>query len=74
MKAKALLAFIPNRQKYLFIVFLLLWDTAKVSFTLHLSDLSYYHEDMSFDYDPGEFELYIGPDSDVREFILFTVR
>ena len=49
-------------------------ETAKVSFNLNLSDLSYYHEYMSFDYDPGEFELYIGPDSDVKEFILFTVR
>ena len=49
-------------------------ETAQVSFTLHLSDLSYYHEDMSFDYDPGEFELFIGPNSDVKEFTLFTVR
>ena len=49
-------------------------ETAKVSFTLNLRDLSYYHEDMSFDYDPGEFELFIGPNSDIKEFVLFTVR
>jgi hypothetical protein len=29
---------------------------------------------MSYDYDPGEFELYIGHDSDVKEFVLFTVQ
>ncbi len=49
-------------------------ETVKVSFTLHLSDLSYYHEDMSYDYDPGEFELFIGPDSDAKELVLFTVH
>jgi beta-glucosidase len=49
-------------------------ETVKVSFPLPLSDLSYYHEDMSYDYDPGEFELFIGPDSDIKEFALFYVR
>jgi beta-glucosidase len=49
-------------------------ETAKVLLTLPLSDLSYYHEDMSYDYDPGEFELYIGSNSDIKEFVLFTVR
>jgi hypothetical protein len=29
---------------------------------------------MSYDFDPGEFELFIGPDSDIKEFVLFTVR
>ena len=48
-------------------------ETVRVLFTLPLSDLSYYHEDMSYDYDGGEFELYIGPDSDVKDFVLFTV-
>ena len=48
-------------------------ETARVLFTLPLSDLSYYHEDMSYDYDGGEFELYIGSDSDIKEFVLFTV-
>jgi beta-glucosidase len=49
-------------------------ETAKVLLTLPLSDLSYYHEDMSYDYDPGEFELYIGSNSDIKEFVLFNVR
>jgi beta-glucosidase len=49
-------------------------ETVKVSFSLPLSDLSYYHEDMSYDFDPGEFELFIGPDSDIKEFVMFTVR
>ena len=48
-------------------------ETARVLFTLPLSDLSYYHEDMSYDYDGGDFELYIGSDSDIKEFVLFTV-
>jgi beta-glucosidase len=48
-------------------------ETVTVLFALPLSDLSYYHEDMSYDYDGGEFELYIGPDSDVKDFVLFTV-
>jgi beta-glucosidase len=49
-------------------------ETFRVTFTIPLSDLSYYHEDMSYDYDPGEFELYIGSDSDVKEFVLFTIK
>jgi beta-glucosidase len=49
-------------------------ETAKIVFKLPLTDLSYYHEDMSYDYDSGEFELFIGPGSDVKEFVLFTVR
>jgi beta-glucosidase len=49
-------------------------ETAKIVFKLPLSDLTYYHEDMSYDYDSGEFELFIGPSSDVKEFVLFTVR
>jgi len=34
-----------------------------VTFTLSPADLSYYHQDMSFSFDPGEFELYIGTNS-----------
>jgi len=48
-------------------------ETVRVLFALPLSDLSYYHEDMSYDYDGGEYELYIGSDSDVKESVLFTV-
>lgn len=38
-------------------------ETIDVSFTLNMNELSYYHNDMSYTYDPGEFDLYIGPDS-----------
>lgn len=48
-------------------------ETIKVSFTLNMSELSYYHQDMSFTYDPGEFELYIGPDSSQGMMAKFTI-
>ena len=38
-------------------------QTVTVTFNLTPSDLAYYHQDMSYNYDPGEFELFIGPDS-----------
>lgn len=38
-------------------------QTVTVTFSLTPSDLAYYHQDMSYNYDPGEFELFIGPDS-----------
>ena len=38
-------------------------ETVTVSFTINMNELSYYHQDMSYSYDPGEFDLYIGPDS-----------
>ncbi len=38
-------------------------ETIGISFTINMNELSYYHQDMSFTYDPGEFDLYIGPDS-----------
>lgn len=49
-------------------------ETVKVSFSLPLTDLSYYHQDMSFDYDPGDFQLFIGPDSNTDNSAPFTVR
>jgi beta-glucosidase len=49
-------------------------ETVKVSFTLRPDDLSYYHEDMSFRYDPGEFELFIAPNSAEGGFSVFSVN
>jgi beta-glucosidase len=49
-------------------------ETVTVTFNLPLSILSYYHQDMCYTYDPGEFELFIGTSSDVSDFVLFTVR
>ncbi len=37
--------------------------TATVSFKITPDELSYYHQDMSFGYDPGDFELFIGKSS-----------
>jgi beta-glucosidase len=48
-------------------------ETAKVTFILNLGDLSYYHQDMKFSYDPGEFELYIGPNSSEGLMSIFSV-
>jgi beta-glucosidase len=38
-------------------------ETVNVTFTLSPGELSYYHQDMSFKYDPGNFELFIGTNS-----------
>jgi beta-glucosidase len=38
-------------------------ETVNVTFTLSPDELSYYHQDMSFKYDPGDFELFIGTNS-----------
>ena len=38
-------------------------ETVTVTFELTDDDLAYYHQDMNYSYDPGAFELYIGPDS-----------
>jgi len=48
-------------------------ETIAVSFSLPLTELSYYHQDMSFDYDPGEYRLFIGPDSGTSDFAAFIV-
>ncbi len=37
--------------------------TAAVDFTLTVDNLKYYHPDLSFTYDPGEFEFFIGTSS-----------
>jgi beta-glucosidase len=38
-------------------------ESATVEFSIRPSDLSYYHQDMSYSYDPGEFELFAGTSS-----------
>lgn len=43
-------------------------ETKTVKFTLHNSDLSFYDSDLSFGSEPGEFEVFIGPNSrDVKK-------
>jgi beta-glucosidase len=38
-------------------------ETVTVTFSISTGDLLYYHKDMSYTYDPGDFELFIGPNS-----------
>ncbi|MCX6321481.1 MAG: beta-glucosidase BglX [Bacteroidia bacterium] len=38
-------------------------ETVIVTFNISTSELSYYHEDMSFTLDSGDFELFVGPNS-----------
>lgn len=48
-------------------------ETVTVTFKITPQDLSYYHQDMSFKFDPGDFELFIGPSSAVNEEIGFRI-
>jgi len=38
-------------------------ETVTVTFNVSTSELSYYHQNMSYSLDPGDFELFIGPNS-----------
>ena len=38
-------------------------ESKTVSFSINTNDLKYYHADMSYDWEPGEFEIMIGGDS-----------
>lgn len=49
-------------------------QATKVTFTLTLDELAYYHQDMHYGWDPGEFELFIGASSDDTRKVTFTVR
>jgi beta-glucosidase len=48
-------------------------ETVTVSFSILPDDLSYYHQDLSYHFDPGEFELYIGTSSAEGKFVKFLV-
>ncbi len=49
-------------------------QTTKVTFVLSPDDLSYYHKDMHFGWDPGEFELFIGSNSADTNCITFSLE
>ena len=38
-------------------------ESKTVSFDVSVDDLKYYHADMSYNWEPGEFEIMIGPNS-----------
>ncbi len=48
-------------------------ETVTVTFTIRPGDLNYYHEDMSYTYDAGEFELFISPDSADERYVMFSI-
>jgi len=49
-------------------------ETVTVTFSISSDDLSYYHHNMNFTYDPGEFALYIGSNSAEERFVKFIVQ
>jgi len=48
-------------------------ETVTVTFNISTSELSYYHEDMSFTLDSGDFELFVGPNSSEELVTRFSV-
>ena len=48
-------------------------QTITVAFTISPSELSYYHQDMSYRFDPGDFELFIGTSSENTNKATFTI-
>lgn len=55
-------------------VFLKKGETKRIEFILTTSDLSYYHGDLKYTWDPGEFDLYIGTNSEDERSVRFTVK
>jgi len=49
-------------------------ETVTVAFTILPDELSYYHQDMSFSADPGDFELFIGTNSEKTKKISFKIQ
>ena len=49
-------------------------ETKTVLFTISPDDLCYYHQDMSFSVDSGEFELYIGTNSEETKKTFFNIQ
>jgi beta-glucosidase len=49
-------------------------ETVTLVFAISVKDLAYYHQDMSFSVDPGDFELFIGTNSEKTKNKAFTVQ
>ena len=49
-------------------------ETITVAFTISPEDLAYYHQDMSFSVDPGDFELFIGTNSEETSNKMFIIQ
>ncbi len=48
-------------------------ETVTVTFRITPSELSYYHKNMSYSFDPGDFELFIGPNSAEGKPVKFVI-
>lgn len=55
-------------------VFIEKGDTKKVEFTISSNDLAFYHPDMEFYAEPGEFTVYVGSDSNASYAETFTLN
>jgi beta-glucosidase len=49
-------------------------ETITLAFTISTQDLAYYHQDMSFSVDPGDFVLFIGTNSEKTKNKAFAVK
>lgn len=49
-------------------------EKVTVSFSISTAELSYYHQDMSYKYDPGEFDIFIGSHSAEERSARFAVQ
>lgn len=49
-------------------------ESKEVVFTLSVSDLAFYHQDMSLAAEAGDFKVFIGPDSNTDNFADFTLE
>jgi beta-glucosidase len=49
-------------------------ETVTVAFVLSSGELAYYHRDMSFSTDPGDFELFIGTNSEETKKKAFSIQ
>nr|MCU0383276.1 glycoside hydrolase family 3 C-terminal domain-containing protein [Cyclobacteriaceae bacterium] len=48
-------------------------ESRVATFYLKANDLRFYRKDMKFDYEPGDFEVYIGTDSNTQNKVKFTL-
>jgi beta-glucosidase len=49
-------------------------ETITVAFAISPQDLAYYHQDMSFSVDPGDFEIFIGTNSEETRNKMFEIQ
>jgi beta-glucosidase len=48
-------------------------EAVTVTFTISPDELSYYHQDMSYSFDPGDFEIFIGTNSEETMQMQFSI-